>query len=82
LILIGEGQQGPEIMFVERAAACVPTLDRLPFLAAPLTPGDHDIAETALREAAEETGVDRSGIEVLGLLPPRTWKSAGSMSRR
>jgi hypothetical protein len=23
-----------------------------------------------LREAAEETGVDRSGIEVLGLLPP------------
>ena len=32
--------------------------------------GDHDLADTALREAAEETGVDRGGIEVLGVLPP------------
>ena len=30
-------------------------------------PGDVDLADTALREATEETGVDRSGIEVLGL---------------
>ena len=33
-------------------------------------PGDADLADTALREADEETGVDRTGIEVLGLLPP------------
>ena len=31
---------------------------------------DLDLADTALREAAEETGLDRSGIEVLGALPP------------
>jgi hypothetical protein len=31
---------------------------------------DLDLADTALREAAEETGLDRSGIEVLGVLPP------------
>jgi len=30
--------------------------------------GDADLAETALREAAEETGLDPSGVEVLGSL--------------
>ena len=36
----------------------------------PLIADDLDLADTALREAAEETGVDRGGIEVLGMLPP------------
>ncbi|WP_336660459.1 NUDIX hydrolase [Leucobacter sp. USHLN153] len=31
---------------------------------------DRDAADTALREAAEETGVDPEGVEVLGELPP------------
>ena len=30
---------------------------------------DHDITETALREAVEETGLDPSGVEILGTLP-------------
>ena len=33
-------------------------------------PHDRDAADTALREAAEETGVDPSGVEVLGSLQP------------
>ena len=33
-------------------------------------PEDADLAATALREATEETGVDPSGIEILGQLPP------------
>jgi 8-oxo-dGTP pyrophosphatase MutT (NUDIX family) len=57
LILIGAGPEGPEIMFVERAGGAADD-------------EDHDLADTALREAAEETGVDRSGIDVLGVLPP------------
>lgn len=32
-------------------------------------PGDETLAETALREAAEETGLEPAGVEVLGELP-------------
>lgn len=31
--------------------------------------GDLDAADTALREAAEETGLDPTGVEILGVLP-------------
>jgi 8-oxo-dGTP pyrophosphatase MutT (NUDIX family) len=31
---------------------------------------DADITQTALREAVEETGLDPTGVEVLGVLPP------------
>ena len=70
LILIGEGPQGPEIMFVERAAGLRTHAGQIAFPGGAADVGDHDLADTALREAAEETGVDRTGIEVLGLLPP------------
>ena len=70
LILIGEGPEGPEIMFVERAAGLRNHAGQIAFPGGAVEVDDHDLADTALREAAEETGVDRSGIEVLGVLPP------------
>ena len=70
LILIGDGPAGPEIMFVERAAGMRTHPGQIAFPGGAADVGDHDIADTALREAAEETGVDRAGIEVLGMLPP------------
>ena len=70
LILIGEGPQGPEIMFVERAAGLRTHAGQIAFPGGAADAGDHDLADTALREATEETGVDRRGIEVLGALPP------------
>ena len=70
LILIGDGPDGPEIMFVERAADMRTHAGQIAFPGGAAEDGDHDLADTALREAAEETGVDRSGIEVLGVLPP------------
>jgi 8-oxo-dGTP pyrophosphatase MutT (NUDIX family) len=70
LILIGEGPQGPEIMFVERAAGLRKHAGQIAFPGGAADADDRDLADTALREAAEETGVDRTGIEVLGVLPP------------
>jgi 8-oxo-dGTP pyrophosphatase MutT (NUDIX family) len=70
LILIGEGPDGPEIMFVERAADMRKHPGQVAFPGGAADAEDHDPADTAMREAAEETGVDRTGIEVLGVLPP------------
>jgi 8-oxo-dGTP pyrophosphatase MutT (NUDIX family) len=70
LILIGEGPEGPEIMFVERAADMRKHPGQIAFPGGAADVDDDDLADTALREAAEETGVDRTGIEVLGVLPP------------
>ena len=69
LILIGAGPEGPEILFVERAATMRTHAGQIAFPGGARDAGDSDLADTALREAAEETGVDRSGIEVLGSLP-------------
>ena len=70
LILIGDGPAGPEIMFVERAAGMRTHPGQIAFPGGAADADDQDLAATALREAAEETGVDRSGIDVLGVLPP------------
>ena len=61
LILIGEGPDGPEIMFVERAVGMRTHPGQIAFPGGAAEDSDHDLADTALREAAEETGVDRSG---------------------
>ena len=70
LILIGEGPEGPEILFVERASTMRTHAGQIAFPGGAADPGDVDLADTALREAEEETGVDRSSIEVIGMLPP------------
>jgi 8-oxo-dGTP pyrophosphatase MutT (NUDIX family) len=57
-------------MFVERAAGMRTHPGQIAFPGGAADADDHDLADTALREAAEETGVDRSGIDVLGVLPP------------
>ena len=70
LILIAEGEGGPEILFVERPTTMRTHAAQIAFPGGAADPDDADLAGTALREAFEETGVDRNGIEVLGLLPP------------
>ncbi len=70
LVLIGHGSAGPDILFVERAAGLRTHAGQVAFPGGAADPGDADAAETALREAVEETGVDRAGIDILGMLPP------------
>jgi 8-oxo-dGTP pyrophosphatase MutT (NUDIX family) len=70
LILVGQGPNGPEVLFVERPSTMRTHAAQIAFPGGAADPGDADLADTALREAVEETGVDRSGIDVLGQLPP------------
>src|SRR4029450_11888243 len=56
LILIGEGPQGPEIMFVERAAGLRTHAGQIAFPGGAADAGDQELADTGLRRAAEEAG--------------------------
>jgi 8-oxo-dGTP pyrophosphatase MutT (NUDIX family) len=69
LVLIGEGEQGPEILFVERSATLRTHAGQIAFPGGASDPGDADLIATAIREAHEETGVDVGGIEPIGALP-------------
>lgn len=69
LVLIGEGERGPEILFVERAATLRTHAGQIAFPGGANDPGDADLIATALREAEEETGVDVTGITPIGALP-------------
>jgi len=70
LVLIGSGAAGPEILFVERASTMRTHAGQIALPGGAADPTDADLVDTALREAVEETGVDRRGIVVLGSLPP------------
>jgi 8-oxo-dGTP pyrophosphatase MutT (NUDIX family) len=69
LVLLSEGDRGPEILFVERASTLRTHAGQIAFPGGAADPGDTDLVDTALREAEEEVGVQRAGVEVLGLLP-------------
>jgi 8-oxo-dGTP pyrophosphatase MutT (NUDIX family) len=70
LVLLGSGARGPEVLFAERAATLRTHPGQIAFPGGAADPGDTDLVDTALREAEEEVGVRRDGVDVLGLLPP------------
>ncbi len=69
LVLLGSGPEGPEILFVERASTMRTHAGQIAFPGGAVDAGDLDLADTALREGVEETGLDRAGVEILGSLP-------------
>ena len=72
LALFGDGadpQLGLEVLLVERALTLRSHPGQIAFPGGAADPGDLDLADTALREATEECGVDRRDVEVLGALP-------------
>ena len=70
--LIGEAPQARDhtLLLIERSAELPSHAGQLAFPGGKAEPGDRDLLDTALREAEEEVGLDRAGVEVLGRLRP------------
>ena len=68
---------GPEVLLVERALTLRSHPGQIAFPGGGVDPEDTDLADTALREAYEECGVLRAGVEVLGTLPPAHVRVSG-----
>lgn len=68
LILLGERDGDPDVLLTQRALDMRSHPGQPAFPGGRIDPGESAIA-AALREAAEETGVDPHGVEVLGALP-------------
>jgi 8-oxo-dGTP pyrophosphatase MutT (NUDIX family) len=69
LVLFGEGPSGPDLLFIQRAEGLRRHPGQPAFPGGAIEPDDLSPEAAALREAAEETGVDPAGVEILGLLP-------------
>lgn len=69
LILIEVRPTGPAILFVERSRQLRNHAGQIAFPGGGIEPDDVDLADAALREAGEETGLDRRGVAILGAFP-------------
>ena len=72
LMLFGESNGAPDLLFIERAHDMRSHPGQLAFPGGAADPDDGGAAATALREAVEEVGVDPAGVDVFGTLP-RLW---------
>jgi 8-oxo-dGTP pyrophosphatase MutT (NUDIX family) len=69
LILFGAGADGPDVLLVQRAAQLRKHPGQPAFPGGAVDKADGGAIQAALREAAEETGVDPAGVRVLTTLP-------------
>jgi len=69
LILFGEGPDGPDVLLLQRAETLRKHAGQPAFPGGGVDPGDGGPVGAALREAAEETGLDPSGVTVLASMP-------------
>ncbi|MFJ3958332.1 NUDIX hydrolase [Arthrobacter sp. NPDC090010] len=58
-----------DLLLLQRATTLGSHAGEVAFPGGKLEPGDADEAAAALREAVEETGLDPSGVEIVGALP-------------
>lgn len=69
LLLFGETDGEPDLLFIERASHMRSHAGQPAFPGGAVDDTDTSIIETALREAHEETGLDAGGVRVFGTLP-------------
>jgi len=69
LMLFGHDDVGPDVLLTERSATLRSHAGQVAFPGGRLDDGDDGPRGAALREAAEETGLDPAGVEVTGVLP-------------
>ena len=69
LVLFGEGQDGPDLLLIERAHTMRSHAGQPAFRGGAQDPEDDGPVGAALREATEEVGLDPTTVEVLGQLP-------------
>lgn len=76
LILFGDGPRGPDLLFIQRSEGLRLHAGQPAFPGGAIDAGDGGPVGAALREAAEEVGLDPDGVDVVGTLPeafiPRT----------
>ena len=77
LVLLNEGPSGPCVLLTERAADLTDYPGQLVFPGGAVDAPDDGPVSTALREAAEEVGLDPDSVEVIGLLPPQVLPESG-----
>lgn len=70
LILFGEDpEHGRDVLLTERAGTLRSHSGQAAFPGGSVDPGDAGPVDTALREATEEVGLDRSGVDPVAVLP-------------
>ena len=69
LLLFGEGVHGPDVLLIERAQGMRDHAGQVAFPGGAVDPADGGPVDAALREAEEETGLARAGVDVFGVLP-------------
>jgi len=76
LVLFGDGPGGPDLLFIQRSEGLRLHAGQPAFPGGAIDDGDGGPVGAALREAAEEVGLDPAGVDVVGTLPevfiPRT----------
>lgn len=74
LLLLGDG---PDLLLIERARELRAHAGQPALPGGGIEPQDHGPVAAALREAAEEVGVEASRVRILGTLPPRLISVSG-----
>ena len=69
LVLFADGRDGPDLLFIQRNEGLRRHAGQPAFPGGKIEDADDGPVGAALREAAEETGLDPAGVEVLATLP-------------